>query len=61
MLLLGTGCQPDASESEKKLARKLIMEGYDFIFENYKVAEMDFVPNTIEDFHETKKVFSFLL
>ena len=56
ILLLGTGCRPDASESENKLARKLIMEGYDYIFENRKIAETDFVPNTIEDFHDTKKV-----
>ena len=37
------------------------MEGYDYIFENYKIAETDFVPNTIEDFHDTKKVKSLLL
>ena len=37
------------------------MEGYDFIFEHYKIKEMDFVPNTIEDFHDTKKVVSFCL
>ena len=32
------------------------MDGYDFIFEHYEIKEMDFVPNTIEDFHDTKKV-----
>ena len=32
------------------------MEGYDFIFEHHKIADTDFVPNTIEDFHDTKKV-----
>ena len=32
------------------------MEGYDFIFEHHKIADSDFVPNTIEDFHDTKKV-----
>ena len=32
------------------------MEGYDFIFEHHKIADSDFVPNTIEDFHVTKKV-----
>ena len=32
------------------------MEGYDFIFEHHKIADSDFVPNTIEDFHATKKV-----
>ena len=38
------------------MARKLIMEGYDSIFEHHKIADTDFVPNTIEDFHDTKKV-----
>ena len=56
ILLLGTGCRPDADESENRLARKLIMEGYDYVFAHYKIAETDFVPNTIEDFHDTKKV-----
>ena len=32
------------------------MEGYDHILEHDKVGETDFVPNTIEDFHDTKKV-----
>ena len=32
------------------------MEGHDYIFEHGKVAEPDFVPNTIEDFHDTRKV-----
>ena len=58
ILLLGTGCRPDASDSENQLARKLITEGHNYIFENYKVAEKDFVPNTIEDFHDTEKVDS---
>lgn len=56
VLLLGTGCRPDASEGENQLARKLIMEGYSYIFENYQLAETDFVPNAIENFHHTKKV-----
>lgn len=32
------------------------MEGYDHILERDDVAELNFVPNTIEDFHDTKKV-----
>lgn len=32
------------------------MKGYDYIFEHYKTTEADFVPNTLEDFHDTKKV-----
>ena len=32
------------------------MEGYDFIFEHHKIADTDFVPNAIEDFHDAKKV-----
>lgn len=32
------------------------MEGFDHILEHDEVAESDFVPNTIEDFHDTKKV-----
>ena len=56
ILLLGTGCRPDADDSEHQLARKLIMEGYDFIFEHHKIDDSDFVPNTVEDFHDMKKV-----
>lgn len=35
------------------------MEGYDFIFEHDGIADTDFVPNTIENFHDTKKVLSY--
>ena len=31
------------------------MEGHDFIFEKQKLDDENFVPNTIEDFHDTKK------
>ncbi|KAL9070533.1 MAG: hypothetical protein Q9161_004830 [Pseudevernia consocians] len=33
------------------------MEGYEYIFEHYQIMEMDYLPNTIEDFHDTKKIF----
>lgn len=56
ILLLGTGCSPDADESENEKARELIKRGYDNIFKDYEIAELDFVPNTIEDFHDKEKV-----
>ena len=32
------------------------MEGHDYIFGDSKIPDPDFVPNTIEFFHDTKKV-----
>ena len=38
------------------MARKLLMDGYDSSCEHPKSADSDFVTNTIEEFHDTKKV-----
>ena len=57
MLLLGTGWHPNASEEEKEIARKLLMEAPEEILESKE--DIHWVPNAKEDWHRPEDVWIF--
>lgn len=54
VMLLGAGCHPSASAEEDATAQGLVKEGPSRICGEQE--DINFVPNTIEEFHARKQV-----
>lgn len=67
IILLGTGCSPTAPAAENELAQRLCRDGHDHILgidleedENRREVlrkGMNFVPNTVEEFHDQRLIY----